>query len=101
MKVQRKHNRSLKEMFVRLYKNKNLQALAKTENLTSSGMFIHTNSLLYPKNFLLDIIYDEPETGKQHCINAKVIHRSLKGIGVQFQHVSTISLSKEKKQFSI
>ena len=93
MQEQRKHRRSLNELLVRLYKNERFKALANTENLTSSGMFIQTDALLFPKNSSLVIVINDPENGKECCLGATVVHRSLKGIGVQFQHATTASSS--------
>jgi len=95
MRDQRKLNRSLKEMFVRLYKNEKTKVLAKTENLTSSGMFIQTDALLFPKNSSLVIIFDDPESEKECCIEVNVVHRSMNGIGVQFLHTTASSSISE------
>jgi len=84
MQEQRGHHRSSTEMNIRLFQNGSLQNLAKTQNLTSSGMFIQTDALLFPKGTLLDIVLEDLNNSVCFKVQAKVIHRSLKGIGVEF-----------------
>lgn len=81
----RKTDRSATEIDVRLYEDTNLLALAKAKNHTSTGMFILTNSLLHPKGSSLNVSFEESKSSGTCSYTAKVIHRTINGIGVQFQ----------------
>jgi len=89
MQEQREHRRSSTEMSIRLFQNGSLQNLAKTQNLTSSGMFIQTDALLYPKDTLIDILLEDQCNSVCFKVEAKVIHRSLQGMGVEFLNPSS------------
>ena len=54
-------------------------------------MFIQTDALLFPKNSSLVILFDDPESEKECCIEVKVVHRSMNGIGVQFLNTTASS----------
>jgi len=84
MQEQRGHHRSSTELNIRLFQSGSLQNLAKTKNITSSGMFIQTDALLFPKGTLLDVVLEDMDNAVCFKVEAKVIHRSLKGIGVEF-----------------
>ena len=79
--------RSLKEFDIRLYQDGSFQKLAKSQNLNSSGMFIDTDALLFSKGSILEIVFENFKGSERFKVEAKVVHRSLKGIGVEFQEI--------------
>jgi len=84
MQEQRQHRRSSTEMNIRIFQNGYLQNLAKSQNLTSDGMFIQTDALLFSKGTLLDVVFEDMNHSICYKVEARVVHRSLKGIGVEF-----------------
>ena len=86
MKEHRTNDRTVQNISVWLYKNESLIALAKTQDITASGMFIKTNVLLFPKNSCLEIVFDNKDATKRHRVSARVVHRSLQGIGVTLEN---------------
>jgi len=80
----RDYNRVAKETKVWLYKDNDIVALALSKNATSTGMFIKTNPLLFPKNSILHVAIDIDNAAKRSVIPATVVHRSLDGIGIEF-----------------
>lgn len=89
MHDRREHNRSSKNVNVRLYKNEEFMSLAKSLNLTPYGIFLQTDVLLFPKGTLLKIAIDDPSSLKRYQKMGTIVHRSLKGIGVKFQQEDT------------
>jgi len=89
MKEHRTSDRTAQSINVWLYKNESLAALARTQDLTASGMFIKTDVLLFPKNSYLEIVFDNKEETKRYRVSAKVVHRSLQGIGVSLENPKT------------
>ncbi len=91
------------EFTVRLYKNKALIGLAETLNFASTGLFIKTDALLFPKNSLLEIEFISEGFSKVNRIAAIVVHRSFEGIGVKFEqsicHNHTLSSARERNGF--
>lgn len=86
MKNDRETQRSLIEIDVRLYENSNFLALGRAINHSTCGMFIQTNSLLHPKGSSLNVSFNTPESSETCSFKARVVHRTINGIGVQFQH---------------
>ncbi len=76
--------RDSKEIPIWLYQNDDLVTQAKTENLTDEGMCIKTNGLLFPKNTTIDIAFAPENNKPSNRRRAKVIHRSLNAIGIEF-----------------
>jgi len=89
MKEHRTSDRTAQNINVWLYKNESLIALATTQDLSSSGMFIKTNVLLFPKNSRVDIVFDNKEETKRYRVPARVVHRSLQGIGITLENLET------------
>ncbi len=89
MQNRRKHDRSTKDVDVRLYKNEEFMSLAKSLDLTPYGIFLQTDVLLFPKGTQLKIAIDDPDNLKRYQKMGTIVHRSLKGIGVQFQQEDT------------
>lgn len=85
MHERRNQVRSTITLDLRLYQDDNLQTLAKAKDITVAGMFIQVDSLLFPKNALIDIVFDDAIRKISYRLPAKVMHRSLHGIGVSFQ----------------
>lgn len=86
MKNDRESQRSVIEIDVRLYENSNFLALGRAINHSPCGMFIRTNSLLHPRGSSLNVSFNTPESAAKCSFKAKVMHRTINGIGVQFQH---------------
>lgn len=80
--------RNTEEVNVWLYQNDSLVAMAKTENMTDDGMYIKTNGLLFPKNSSLDIAFTPENSRPKNRLPAKVVHRTLHGIGVKFRKLN-------------
>ena len=78
--------RKEKTIKVWIHKDNDLLALGLTNNVSPDGMFIKTNVLIFPKNCDFEIVFDvEDGNNTRRCrIPVKVVHRSLKGIGVKF-----------------
>ncbi len=89
MKEHRMSGRTAQNINVWLYRNESLIALAKTQDLSLSGMFIKTNVLLFPKDSCLEIVFDNKEKTKRYRIPARVVHRSLQGVGVTLENPKT------------
>jgi len=84
MKEQRTNHRISKAMNVWLHKDDCLIALARTENITPSGMFIRADVMLFPKNCQLEVEFDGETSTMRYRVSAKVVHRCLKGVGIVF-----------------
>ena len=81
---QRSKIRCCKEIDVWLYQNDNLIVMAKTENLTKDGMYIKTDGLIFPKDSAVEVAFLQENGKPKKHIKAKVVHRTLTGIGVTF-----------------
>ena len=70
-------------LHVSLYRDNELDSNTFTQNCSEHGMYIKTNGLLFPKESEIEIRYIG---GKNQPIklHAKVVHRSLNGIGISF-----------------
>ena len=97
MKEQRTNDRISKAMDVWLYKDNCRIALARTKNIAPSGMFIRADVMLFPRDCQLEVEFDGETSIERHRVAAKVVHRSLKGMGIAF-HMGAHP-SSEKKIF--
>ncbi|MDH3327093.1 MAG: PilZ domain-containing protein [Gammaproteobacteria bacterium] len=89
----RKSNRETKQINVRLYQGDTFVALAKTLDITTGGMFIHTNVLRFPKHSSLDVVFDSPvdDSIGQSRYAATVVHRCLNGIGISLSDKNALN----------
>lgn len=81
----RHSSRDRKTVDVWLYKNNSLTVRGKTENLSDDGMYIKTNSLLFPINSDVEIVYSNDNSQSTKRVKAQVVHRTLNGIGLKFK----------------
>ena len=81
----RKKDRTLMQINVRLYHGDTFVTLAKTHDVTTGGMFINTDVLRFPKDSSLDVVLDASidNKGKRRRYPAIVVHRCLRGIGIK------------------
>ena len=93
----RKQSREQVHQKVSLYKFGMLDSIAYTENYSDQGMYININGLLFPKNSELEILCTELNNNT-HRIVARVAHRDLSGIGVQFKNQEVEQQETEHKK---
>jgi len=94
MREHRKDFRSQKKMNVWIYRDQMLMGLARTVNFSSKGMFIKTDALRFPKSSELEVVFNDEHAEQRHCLVAKVVHRSMKGIGIEFDYTSQCKLKE-------
>jgi len=82
----RNRKRSDNYQKVSVHKNGMLDCNTYAKNYSDQGMYVVTNSLIYPKGSQLEITFDDENNVTRHAF-AKVVHRDLYGIGVQFENV--------------
>ncbi len=87
---QRETYREPKEIVVRLFVSGNLISSARTLDVTPTGMFVRTGLLLFPKGKTIDVVFDGENHKKPHKVSATVIHRSLKGMGLEFIYQDSV-----------
>jgi hypothetical protein len=80
--------RKNEEFYVWLFRDDDLIAMARTLNTANRGMYIRTNSLLFPKYSKLHVVYDIHGHKPAKKIRATVVHRNIDGIGVVFDEHS-------------
>jgi len=82
----RKNNRKIMQIGVRLYIEGTFITLATTQDVAEGGVFINTDVLRFPKNIHLNVVFDSSnyKKGERQQIPAKVVHRCLNGIGIKF-----------------
>lgn len=91
----RDNSRESRQINVRLYKDNDFIAAARTKNIDQNGMFIKTDVLLFPKNSHIEVVFDvESNKGKvEQCrVPATVVHRSLSGMGIKFGQCKNVCL---------